>query len=348
MTTTSRAALPWGRVNEADPERVAELLGLEPSRERRKYRCPKHDGTSLHAYPEGRGWYCWGGCGAFSHVDLAAATWGCEPAEACRRLARELGVALPEDGGGLGGRNRPPRIAQERRTGPPATARPRPEPARPRVPQDELLALWNDVSTPVDEDEQTAAYLRGRGLNPERIARWNLARALPTDARPPGWAWYGGPWSRVGYRLLVPMHDSAGELRGIQARAVVDVAEGKSKAVTPAGASNAGLVFADPLGLLLLQGRPLPGWGRLVVVVEGVTDYLARGMFQENPEPAEAWAVLGVIAGSWCPALAARIPDGADVAVRTDPDPAGDRYAAAVMRDLAGRCTLRRLRRGDE
>ena len=44
---------------------AAELLGLEPARERHKYACPVHGGSdSLHAYQgAGSGFYCGASCG---------------------------------------------------------------------------------------------------------------------------------------------------------------------------------------------------------------------------------------------------------------------------------------------
>ena len=57
--------------------------------------------------------------------------------------------------------------------------------------------------------------------------------------------------------------------------------------------------------------------------------------------------MLGIFAGSWSNALAARIPTGTRVAIRTDHDDngAGDRYAELIARSLAGRCELRRTRK---
>ena len=88
--------LPWDLVRELRAPAVAEFLGLIPARQRHKYECPVHGGSdSLHAYPEpGRGFYCFG-CGqAFSTIDMAAAVWNVNAAQACERLARTFGIPL--------------------------------------------------------------------------------------------------------------------------------------------------------------------------------------------------------------------------------------------------------------
>ena len=53
-------------------------------------------------------------------------------------------------------------------------------------------------------------------------------------------------------------------------------------------------------------------------------------------------AVLGVVASSWSADIAARIPDGACVIIRTHADPAGQRYAREIGLTLARRCCLLR------
>ena len=50
--------------------------------------------------------------------------------------------------------------------------------------------------------------------------------------------------------------------------------------------------------------------------------------------------------GAFSADLAARIPDGTKVAIRTHNDDKGDRYAARVWRDLAMRCSLYRPPKG--
>ena len=56
-------------------------------------------------------------------------------------------------------------------------------------------------------------------------------------------------------------------------------------------------------------------------------------------------AVFGIVAGSWTPEIAARVPTRTRVVICTHDDPAGDRYAAQIAETLRERCPeLRRLR----
>lgn len=144
---------------------------------------------------------------------------------------------------------------------------------------------------------------------------------------------------------------------------------GNRKALAPVGGRLRGLVLADPLGLALLRRRPEDdgpvvadgvSWDGRIVVTEGEPDAWTWASAQRRrawalpaPEgaPLTSWAVLGVVAGSF-PAgdpaaaeLAARIPDGARVGIRTHPDDAGRKYAAAILDSLrerarAGRVTV--------
>jgi hypothetical protein len=56
-------------------------------------------------------------------------------------------------------------------------------------------------------------------------------------------------------------------------------------------------------------------------------------------------AVLGIVNGSWTEEIAARIPDGTRVVVRTHSDGAGDDYAAKIVHSLSARCSLSRVAR---
>ena len=79
-----------------------------------------------------------------------------------------------------------------------------------------------------------------------------------------------------------------------------------------------------------------------IVVVEGEPDFLTWAT--RHGDAAEtAPAVLGLWSGAWTSALAARIPAGCRILLRTDLDACGHDYATRVARDLADRCELRRL-----
>jgi hypothetical protein len=324
----------WERVKAADAERVAELLGLERARERHKWECPKHGGSdSLHSYAadKGGGFYCFA-CGEhFSTVDLAAIAWNVAAGEACERLAQALGIPTAD--------NRPSRMPQAARSAPPTIRRPRLERAPKRHPEAEVLALW-ERTVAADDDPEASAWLVSRGLDPSTVARRNLARALPRGVPVPSWAACGRPWNEGPWRLLVPLYGATGRLEGLHARAIV--ADEKRKSLHATGASSSGLVFADSLGLWLLEGRPPEWWAKpwRVVIAEGVPDFLTLATHHSDDEGERAPAVLGVFSGAWTPELAARIPDGARVLVWSHGDAAGERYLQTIVSTLKGRCEV--------
>jgi hypothetical protein len=99
------------------------------------------------------------------------------------------------------------------------------------------------------------------------------------------------------------------------------------------------------VGRALLAGElERAPWDGRVVVTEGEPDLWTwstrqrRGMAPD----ARTWAVLGVVNGSWNEDLAARVPSGCKVSVRTHADAAGDKYAERIRRTLAKRCEVRR------
>ncbi|MCO5168358.1 MAG: hypothetical protein M9894_18625 [Planctomycetes bacterium] len=206
------------------------------------------------------------------------------------------------------------------------------------------------------DDGAASAWLRSRGIAPASVEDLGLARALPPRlAEVPGWAGtrYGG-WNESGHRFLLPLYGPNGALESLRARALNSNARPKSLA--PRGYSVAGLVLACPLGRLMLHGSRL-GDGTLaalfvatvgLVVVEGEPDYLSWATAAGTDVGLEcAPAVLGLESGSWTDAVAARVPAGATVRVRTHQDEAGERYAARVIETLASRCRVLRLRGGD-
>ena len=185
-------------VNAADTGQVAELLGLTPARERHKYGCPECGSRdNLHAYTtggrHGGGFYCWGGgcgpkgAGHFSNVDLAAYVWGVEPRDACVRLADALGILVPD---------RTPRWTGVHKAATHAPRRPLASTAEtpateagsePTQFAAELEALRADGYVPAERsaihrvvldcltvEERGAAYLRGRGLDPEAAATYGF------------------------------------------------------------------------------------------------------------------------------------------------------------------------------
>ena len=267
------------------------------------------------------------GCKAGGDVfALAAAVFGLTMPRDMRaakvRLAELVGVAVE-------------------RGGPASPPSPRPvlPPPRPYPPRDEVLRLWS-ASLLVGDDKPAAAWARSRGLNVAALEDGDLCRVIPKGATLPRWASYQGrTWAETGHRLIVRTFDATGQFRGVRAARVVD--GDTPKRLPPAGYRAGGLILADALGRLALEGADRAAWPRRlrVVVVEGEPDFLTWASRYSDADE-DAPAVLGVLSGSWSPELAARIPDGAELVIRTDLDDAGDRYAEEIASPLRGRCEV--------
>jgi len=93
------------------------------------------------------------------------------------------------------------------------------------------------------------------------------------------------------------------------------------KTLWPAGASAEGLLFADAGGIQVLRGDP--DAPRRVLVVEGVTDLLRAASIADRVP----CAVIGFTSGGAAALGAVRWREGAEVAIATDDDTAGERYA---------------------
>ena len=211
-------------------------------------------------------------------------------------------------------------------------------------PLDQVASLWATGGSVV-EDAEVSAGIEGRGLDPDTVELEVLARALPADAPLPPWAWgAGNAWPHSGHRLIIPLYDADGNLASLRARAVVAGVEPKSLA--PAGHTTRGAVMADLVGRVMLRGERSEAWNGAVVVVEGEPDFLTWGT-NRSEAAEEVPAVLGVESGAWTEAIAARIPTGARVALRTHHDVAGEKYALEIARTLAPRCQVFRSRRSE-
>jgi len=232
-----------------------------------------------------------------------------------------------------------------------------------RPPASEVVELW-DACDDVYDDGEVSAWLAYRGLDPAKVSDLNLARALPPTGSLPAWARCAGrPWS-AGWRCIFPIYDATGTLASLRARWCHLLARGeapteqldrppedlpgvKSAAAAAGPGSASGLVLADGLLRQLLRTGERPEWwpkaaALRIVVVEGEPDFLTWAA--RHGDAAEtAPAVLGLWSGAWTSALAARIPTGSRILLRTDLDASGHQYATTVARDLADRCELRRL-----
>lgn len=212
----------------------------------------------------------------------------------------------------------------------------RAEAAPQRAPAAEVAALWaaaESLEAVPGWDEggswcgEARAFLVARGLSPARLAALGVARILPPMERHAWPAWWPGSWSRS-WRVVAPLYAPGGELVGIQGRAV-DGAE--LKTMNPKGASIRGAFFADAGGLEVLRG----GSGRVVVLVEGLTDFLSAAQLVGELELGERPAVLGLVAGSAQALVSARL-NVTRLNVLTDNDDTGERYFREVVKALPG------------
>jgi hypothetical protein len=165
---------------------------------------------------------------------------------------------------------------------------------------------------------------------------------LPKNATVPAWATFGGAsWGQRGYRLLVPLRDANGETQSIHARRITSA---DPKSTNPTGFEIRGLLIACPVAVALLRGEADAikyAQEHGVVIVEGVPDWLSWQVAQQA-------VVFGVVAGSWGPDFAEKIPDGCTVCIATHNDEQGDKYATKIKETFHARLsagTVRLLRR---
>jgi hypothetical protein len=226
----------------------------------------------------------------------------------------------------------------------PTAAKPQREQPTARNIAPEARALWASAIA-VDEDGEASAWLRSRGLDVGRVVDADVARAIPVGAHLPSWAKCKGvSWDRA-YRLVTPLRNERGEIVNLHARRIVGNDE-LPKTASAAGVTTRGQVLANNLGRGLLVGYD--GARKLVeaitaetsrpavVVVEGLPSFLAWAIDASDAD-VHAPAVLGILAGSWCGELAARIPDGTRVLVDVDSDEAGAHYLEQIVSTLQER-----------
>ena len=350
----------------ADLATVAEMLGLN-GRGRALAPCPSC-GLDRRGSADPRGpvstfgnglWKCQRCQAGGDAIDLVSHQLHGRPLREARadelRDVREWFTrnGLISDAGGpegpqasMGGNQRPfgPQAGRE------APARPLPPPVYP--PAGEVSALW-DAACDVRRIESASAWLRGRGLDPATVAEMDLARALPDGAPCPPWAHFGRfSWVGAGYRVLVPLYDARGALVTLRARLVTPPVEGVKpppKALPPAGRDvrfevrGAVMASGAARAVLVTGGRP-KGWPAglpvRLVVTEGEPDFLTWSTSAACV--GGEWGAFGLFSGSWTPDLAARIPDGSRIVVRTHNDTAGHKYAETVKNTLQARCTVLR------
>lgn len=209
-----------------------------------------------------------------------------------------------------------------------APARRAPAPEAPYADPDELRAFLRACRR-LDDVPAVRAWADRRGFGP----RTHAAVVPDVYPWPKWWPFRGKPW-----RCIVSAVDPAGVVRNVHGRNTEGTDDTDGRTRWAAGVRATGLFFADPIvARPMLTGK---GEAKAVVVVEGITDYIALG----SRAPA-GMAVLGATSGGFAALAQARITPGVVVYAGTDKDPAGDRYANEIYTAFRG--TGRDVRRID-
>jgi len=315
-----------------DPHRVVRALRLEQGAVRQSggylIRCPAHgDRTascSVTRGPDGTLRVKCFGCDLSGDVlTLVGAVTGLS----LRRDFRDVMLACCDAGGlrqlrdAICGAGAVPPIDFQ---APVATEEPRDYPPQPEVEQ-----TWSTGYAP-ECIEMAHTMLTMRGLAPDA----GLARAIGDETELAGWARYRGQsWRETGHLVMLPVYDCLGQMRSLRGWQCRTGYEGPKRLPASGHRSNE-LVLANDAALAILRE---PGSPKRILVSEGEPSFLS--LCQAYP----GIAVLGVMNGSWSAALAARIPLGSLVTVRTDNDQAGDKYAQDITRSLKDRAVVRRV-----
>ena len=193
-------------------------------------------------------------------------------------------------------------------------------------------ALWLAGEFP-HGDPEVRGWLHARGLDPQEIARQDLARVMSVETGGPAL-----PWS---HRLMVDLVDVAGRRKSLRGRAVatpgvralVDPRPEKRRRAPPgakdmclSGARVRGLVLACPRARAWLAGGARPSGP--VILTEGTPEFLAACLHWTG-----AGAVIGLVGGSWSRELAEKLR-GLEVLVATHDDRAGHALAREVLQDV--------------
>lgn len=317
-----------------EPRRVCERLGLIGNDRRHKLHrnfvlvcCPVHDehtpSCSVHTRGDGIGVKCHGCQWSGDVLSLVAAVHGLDVRRDFRDVLCEAANLaghhqLIETIRGRG--DYVPRV-------PPRRAVPLEVAEYPK--HDEVERLWSEA-IPLDLDDECSRHFGGRNLDVRQLH--DLVRCMVDPL--PQWARYrGASWLEQGFRAVAQAFDAAGEAQSVRAWRVTD--GDAPKRLPPAGHRASGLVLANPCAVLMLRERTVPA--RALLIAEGEPDWATLCLrYPGHP-------VIGIWSGSWTAELAERIPYGADVAVRTHTDPAGEAYAAGIIKALSGRAHARRM-----
>lgn len=262
--------------------------------------------------------------------------------DAVRALADDYGVAIPsEDTSAPRPRVKRPSALERRLSQVAEREAPNYAPAL------EVQALW-DAAVSVLEATPVATWLREeRHIDPEVVAELDLARVVAARAEDvPTWA---ANAVRKRYRVIVPLYDAFGVMRGFRFRPTGERYRALSagpapvaKSYTPEGHTPNGLIHANPLALdTLRRGSKAGAEYRAAMccesihtlVTEGELDYLFAAASEEAP------VVFGV-GDTWNDTHASAVQPGR-LTLATDDDEPGDRYATKIRATLAHRSDVR-------
>lgn len=207
-------------------------------------------------------------------------------------------------------------------------------------PRDEVLRLWASC-VPVTDSAPVSQYLRARGIDPERVADEDCARALTADSVRFSWCSF---WLKARALLIMPMIDHAGRLRSFRARRV----DGKKSTYAPGAPKDKRADDAPTYTCrhLMMSNRAARDMARTAGEAAGARMEM---IFSEGEIDLLSWVSAGVdvpVFGVFSGALpapggespwAAVIPRGARLYIRTDNDSGGDKYASAIAHALSGR-----------
>lgn len=129
------------------------------------------------------------------------------------------------------------------------------------------------------------------------------------------------------------------------ASAVRPVDAGDPEILSPAGCCMDGAVMADQLARELLAGRRPARWTDILLVMSDVVDFVRR-VTPRSDEFHATFAAICVPVGLWTEELAARVPEGTTVALRTRLDLVGAGLGFELERTLAPRCVVRAVYSG--
>lgn len=222
---------------------------------------------------------------------------------------------------------------------------------RVRPDQEELAALWNASSAiaapsllECDDTEDPAIalahkLLAARGCAPGDVAAFDLARLLPSRRAHLYPQWWPARWAAA-WRIAVRAYEPDGRFASIHARAIIEGARPKTR--WPRSCAAVGLVFADSAGVRLLNSKWAADDIEAVIVVEGLTDFLAASPWTSRTQLRAP--VLGVAAGGASAFESILIPAGIPIVIATDTDHAGDEYAMQIRNAVASHVKVERMR----